>query len=107
MAKNKESKQVALQEEAEVTPVQKPAKVEKNSKQQPANKKKSDKKKKKEYKPSKIKGFVGELKNVTWPSFLTVVKKTGVVLAVMLIFLLVLFGFDRLLSWLFSLLIGR
>ena len=70
--------------------------------------KKTDKKKNKVKKPSKtakkIKETTSELKKVTWPSFLTVVKKTGVVLAVVIIFAVVLFGIDRLLSWLFELL---
>lgn len=45
-----------------------------------------------------------ELKKVTWPTFLTVVKQTGVVLLVTLIFLLVLIGIDQGLSQLFLLL---
>lgn len=68
--------------------------------------KKNDKKKEK--KPSKtgkrIKETASELKKVTWPTFGSVVKKTGVVLAVILIFAVVLFGIDRLLAWLFDLL---
>lgn len=62
--------------------------------------------KKKEKKPSKIAKRVretnSELKKVTWPSFSTVVKKTGVVLAVVVIFTVILFGIDRLLSLLFN-----
>ena len=64
--------------------------------------------KKKDKKPSKLgkrfKETTSELKKVTWPSFFDVVKKTGVVLAVVLIFAVVLFGIDRLLAWLFDLL---
>ncbi len=78
--------------------------VQKDNKQD----KQKDKKKSKVKKPSKtakrIKETTSELKKVTWPSFGTVVKKTGVVLAVVLIFAVVLFGIDRLLSWLFELL---
>ena len=78
--------------------------VQKDNKQN----KQKDKKKSKVKKPSKtakrIKETTSELKKVTWPSFGTVVKKTGVVLAVVLIFAVVLFGIDRLLSWLFELL---
>ena len=78
--------------------------VQKDNKQD----KQKDKKKAKVKKPSKtakrIKETTSELKKVTWPSFGTVVKKTGVVLAVVLIFAIVLFGIDRLLSWLFELL---
>ena len=78
--------------------------VQKDNKQD----KQKDKKKSKVKKPSKtakrIKETTSELKKVTWPTFGTVVKKTGVVLAVVLIFAVVLFGIDRLLSWLFELL---
>lgn len=45
-----------------------------------------------------------ELKKVTWPSFLTVVKQTGVVLLVTVIFLVVLIAIDQGLSYLFLLL---
>ena len=44
-----------------------------------------------------------ELKKVSWPTFKEVVKKTGVVIAVVLFFTLVLFGVDRLLSLLYGL----
>lgn len=46
-----------------------------------------------------------ELKKVTWPSFSTVVKQTGIVLVVVLIFLVVLMCFDQLLGWLYKLLV--
>ena len=46
-----------------------------------------------------------ELKKVSWPTFATVCKQTGVVLAFILVFGVVLFGFDFLLSYLFDLLI--
>ena len=46
-----------------------------------------------------------ELKKVPWPSFGTVVKQTGIVLSVVLVFLLVLMGFDALLGWLYDLLV--
>ena len=38
--------------------------------------------------------MVSELKKVTWPKFGTVVKQTGVVLVVVLIFLVVVTGID-------------
>ena len=47
----------------------------------------------------KTKETVSELKKVTWPKFTTVLKQTGVVLAVTAAFLLVVFGIDRLCSW--------
>lgn len=107
---NVETADTALAEEEK--PEQKPEakkdaktkNVQKDNKQD----KQKDKKKSKVKKPSKtakrIKETTSELKKVTWPSFGTVVKKTGVVLAVVLIFAVVLFGIDRLLSWLFELL---
>ncbi len=64
--------------------------------------------KQKEKKPKKrgrIKETFSELKKVTWPSFATVVKQTGVVLAIVLVFLVVLMGFDALLGWLYSVLV--
>ena len=73
------------------------------------NKAKADKnnkkpKKAKDKKPSKmaksLKETSSELKKVTWPKFTTVLKQTGVVLAVTAAFLLVVFGIDRLCSWL-------
>ena len=84
------------------------ANVAKDAKEpKPAKKEKT--KKKKEKQPSKVgkmvKDTTSELKKVTWPTFGSVVKKTGVVLTVVLIFAVVLFGIDRLLAWIFSLLI--
>lgn len=69
----------------------------------------ADKKEKKvkEHKlAKKTKETVSELKKVSWPSFGKVVKQTAIVLGVVLFFTVILFGIDRLLSWLFSLLIG-
>ena len=64
---------------------------------------------KKEKKPNKVgkalKESASELKKVTWPSFGKVAKQTGVVLAFVLIFAVVLFGFDFLLGKLFGLLV--
>ncbi len=42
----------------------------------------------------KLKDVFSELKKVNWPTFAKVVKKTGVVLAVVLCFLVVIFAFD-------------
>jgi len=60
-----------------------------------------DKTKKKEKKPnfftrigSKIKDVFSELKKVSWPKFSKVVKQTGIVLAVVAIFLVVITAFD-------------
>ena len=66
--------------------------------------------KQKDKKPSKIgtklKETKSELKKVTWPTFGQVVKRTGVVLAVVIIFTLVVFGIDSLLGWLYRLLLS-
>ena len=51
----------------------------------------------------KIKEVFSELKRVTWPSFTTVLKTTGVVLVIILIFLVVVTGVDTLFAWLLSL----
>lgn len=67
-------------------------------------------KKQKDKKPGKIgtklKETKSELKKVTWPTFGQVVKRTGVVLAVVIIFTLVVFGIDSLLGWLYRLLLS-
>lgn len=52
-----------------------------------------------------FKELFSELKKVSWPSFLTVVKQTGVVLLVTLFFLLVLMGVDAGLGALYRILI--
>ena len=66
-----------------------------------------DKKKKEKVKqPNKVvkalKETGNELKKVTWPKASEVVKQTGIVLVVVIVFALALFGFDRLCSWLTS-----
>ncbi len=52
----------------------------------------------------KLKGVFSELKKVSWPTLPKVVKQTGIVLAVVLFFLVIIGGFDfiltQLLSWL-------
>ncbi len=67
---------------------------------------KKEKKVKENKMSTKAKATVSELKKVTWPSFGKVVKQTGIVLGVVLFFTVILFGIDRLLSWLFNLLIN-
>ena len=51
----------------------------------------------------KIRGTYSELKKVEWPSFGRVVKQTGVVLAFVAIFVVILLGFNSLFGWLFEL----
>ena len=50
----------------------------------------------------KIKETWSELKKVTWPSFKTVVKSTGVIIAVVLVFTVALFGIDTVLGLIFK-----
>ena len=77
----------------------KTAKEEKNAKA-----KKVKKPKEKKF-GKKTRELTSELKKVTWPTFKDVVKKTGVVLVVVLIFAVVVFGIDTLLGYLFDLLV--
>ncbi|MDE7379762.1 MAG: preprotein translocase subunit SecE [Clostridia bacterium] len=67
------------------------------------------KEKGKENKPGfgkRIKDVFSELKRVTWPSFTKVVKATGVVLVVVLIFLVVVTGINQGLQALLKLVTG-
>lgn len=73
--------------------------------------KKAAKKPSKDKKPNifkrigtKIKDVFSELKKVIWPSFPKIVKQTGVVLVVVLIFLVVIGAFDYGLTRLLTLL---
>ncbi|MBQ3214125.1 MAG: preprotein translocase subunit SecE [Clostridia bacterium] len=66
-------------------------------------KKAKEKKEKKGGLFRKLKEAWSELKKVTWPTFATVVKKTGVVILVVLIFTVVIFGIDYLLGLLYNL----
>lgn len=66
-------------------------------------KKAKEKKEKKGGLFKKLKEAWSELKKVTWPGFSTVVKRTGVVILVALIFTVVLFGIDYLLGLLHNL----
>ena len=99
VVENAEKYENAVVEESVTKPEKEP---------KPAKKEKT--KKKKEKQPSKVgkmvKDTTSELKKVTWPTFAQVVKRTGVVLAVVLVFAVVMFGIDRLLGWLYSLLIN-
>ena len=97
---NKENEVTNVEEskQPEIKPAKETSKVK-------DTKKKEKKKEKRVSKTGKrIKETASELKKVTWPTFGSVVKKTGVVLAVIVIFAVVLFGIDRLLAWLFDLL---
>lgn len=52
---------------------------------------------------TKIKDVFSELKKVSWPSFGKVVKQTGIVIAVVLVFLVLITAFDTGLSALWNL----
>ena len=52
---------------------------------------------------AKIKEVFSELKRVTWPSFFTVLKTTGVVLVIILAILIVVTGVDSVLGLLLKL----
>ena len=109
MANNEQiSQEVKVEETRPVSAENATAKVEEQkvvkAKEEIKKDKSKDKKKKKDKKQSKIakkfKETSSELKKVSWPKFSTVLKQTGVVLAVTAAFLLVIFGIDRLCSWL-------
>lgn len=85
---------------AKTQPTSKELGVETNKKALAKNKK--DTKKTNQPKRSKTKETVSELKKVSWPSFKTVLKNTGMVLAVVLVFGLLVFGIDSLIIWLLS-----
>ena len=78
--------------------------VEVKAKDVAKDKKKKDKVKKPNKVAKALKDTGNELKKVSWPGFKQVVKQTGIVLAFVLVFAVVLFGFDRLCSWLSGLL---
>ena len=56
---------------------------------------------------SKIKDVFSELKKVNWPTFSKVVKQTGIVLAVVLLFLVIITAFDTGLTELLKLVAPR
>ena len=53
-----------------------------------------------------LKGIFSELKKVTWPSFPTVLKNTGIVLVVVLAFFVAFFLFDWGIGELYKLLVS-
>lgn len=81
--------------------------VKRSSKKDAANKDKKVKESKVKTNKAgrKVKETLSELKKVSWPSFSKIVKQTGVVIGVVVFFTVVLFGIDRLLSWLYEILI--
>ncbi len=74
----------------------------KASREQAKAKKAKKKEKKTNTLVKKVKETGSELKKVTWPSFSTVVKNTGIVLGFVVISLVVLFGIETLLGLLYD-----
>ena len=108
MSKKNKTQNVTEEEvKTEETPIQTEQTETKKQQKPVTDNKKAPKKVKKEKKHlirKKTKETVSELKKVTWPKFPYVVKKTGVVLVVVIIFALLLFGIDSLFGFLFGLL---
>ena len=78
--------------------------VEVKAKDVAKDKKKKDKVKKPNKMAKALKDTGNELKKVTWPGFKQVAKQTGIVLAFVVVFAVVIFGFERLCFWLTGLL---
>ena len=78
--------------------------VEVKAKDVAKDKKKKDKVKKPNKMVKALKDTGNELKKVTWPGFKQVAKQTGIVLAFVVVFAVVIFGFERLCAWLTGLL---
>ena len=53
---------------------------------------------------AKCKETFSEIKRVTWPTFPTVLKTTGIVLVIVAAFLIIVAGVDKVLLWLLGLL---
>lgn len=110
MAKNKRvENEVASEENKAVTAEETTVVETKASKKEEKAPKAKDVKKKKVSKDtapkkSRIKETLGELKKVTWPSFGKAMKQTGMVLAIVLVFGVVVLGLDLLISFIINLL---
>ena len=81
--------------------------VEVKAKDVTKNKKKKEKVKKPNKVAKALKETGNELKKVSWPGFKQVVKQTSIVLVFVLVFAVVLFGFEQLCSFLFKLLMPK
>ena len=83
------------------------AKTDKNIKDNKKNQKNKKAKKRNDAPKKNIaKESVAELKRVTWPSFKEVVKNTLIVLGIVVACTAALFLIDRVLSWLYQLMIS-
>ena len=103
-----QTEQVAVEPQPSKKELKKQAKLEaKQAKEaQKAKDSKKAKKQNSEPKKNKAKETVAELKKVTWPTFGKVVKNTLIVLGIVIGFTVVLFCIDRILSWLFQLMVN-
>jgi len=81
-------------------------KNDKNKRDTKKDKKDKKSKKTRESLGKKVKDTASELKKVTWPGFPDVVKKTGIVFAVVIFFGAILLAFDFLMSLLYKLFIS-
>lgn len=95
--------EVKAEETSKTEKPQKQAKTEKGKDKNDKNKPKKEKKERKGLK-RRTKETMSELKKVIWPKFPEVVKKTGVVITVVVIFAIVLLGLDLLLGYISSVL---
>lgn len=108
-AKNEADAEIEVEASPVVAEQQTPAQSQQNDKDKNKDKSKDKDKKKKEKKGKRkfgqrTKETFAELKRVTWPTFGETMKKTGLVIAVVLFFGVALFAIERLLSWLYTLL---
>ena len=104
MAKNDKNSVETQVAEEKVSKTSKEDKIQKNSKKEQKNKK--AKKQNDAPKKNLAKESVAELKKVTWPSFKEVVKNTLIVLGIVVVCTVALFLIDRVLSWLYQLMIS-
>lgn len=102
-----QTEQVAVEPQPSKKELKKQAKLEAKQAKEAQKAKDSKKAKKQNLEPkkNKAKETVAELKKVTWPTFGKVVKNTLIVLGIVVGFTVVLFCIDRILSWLFQLMV--
>ena len=101
MAKNNEKENAGATKVDNTELVSLEAKAKEAAKSKKAKKVNTNKKTLKQ----KCKEVFSELKKVSWPSFTKVLKQTGIVIAVVLFFLIVIGVADVVLTWLYNLLV--
>ena len=114
MSKKQKALEEQNQEETTAVIAETPVEEKKDKKSEKTTEVKAkEKDKKKSKKKDKKNGGIAkttretmsELKKVTWPSFGEVVKKTGIVIAFVVLFGLFFYGVNALLGWLVTLLV--